>query len=70
MSEILPDAGQTTVEGYIGFLMQAEYTEGAVSTEPDAYRDILARYRAGVITDEQAKEEAEEVSSGRGANVH
>lgn len=70
MSEVLPDAGQTTVESYIGFLMQADHSEGAVSTEPDAYNGILARYRKGEITDVRAKEEAAAISSGRGANVH
>lgn len=70
MSEIIPPGNESSVESYIGFLMQADMTEGAVSDEMDKYKDILDRWRKKEISDEVAKEEALEIARGRGANVH
>lgn len=71
MSEIIPPIDtKTSVQDYIGFLMQADMTEGAVSDEMVKYNDILERWRKHEITDEVAKQEAVEIAKGRGVNVH
>jgi hypothetical protein len=70
MSEIIPTTDTTSVESYIGFLRQADMTEGAVSDEMDKYNNILERWRKHEISDEVAKEEAAGIARGRGVNVH
>lgn len=72
MSEIpSPDSiKKVSVSDHIGFLKQFDAVKGAISNEFDNYDDILARWNAKIITDEQAIAEADAISAGRQENYH
>ena len=60
----------TGPETFIGFLMQADMAQGAVSSEIGDYQRILDEYRKHAITADQAIEKAKGISSGRQENYH
>jgi len=73
MTEIMPHIENITgveVEHFIRMLMQQDAAEGATSSEHGAYEDILRKWYDGGLSDEQAVEEAKQVSGGRQSNYH
>lgn len=73
MVEIMPANTNEIIgdpEAYINFLMQGDSVEGAVSSEISLYSQILNQWRKGIISNDEAIEQAKEISQGRQANYH